>query len=222
MGAAMAQFQPYKKSGTGARSQSAGNVPPMREKYMSAIRLSLCAAIVGLMSVAISPAPTRAAELGPNFPLPNYFPISGSVRDSLLQIQKTWLTDGLAKVKKARDEAAAAVEKAKAAGGTDAAAEEKLKALDKQVEDVTKELAIASDDSAEREVQTERKRLFMLNINKWINALNKAATEQMKIAILKDGAEAMTGERMAAHYSQQADDLEKNKRDPSIENWGNK
>jgi hypothetical protein len=187
---------------------------------MSAIRLFICAALVGVLSMAASPAPTRAAELGPYFPLPNYFPITGSAKDSLLQIQKTWLTDGLGKLKKGRDEAAAALEKAKAAGGADqAASEEKLKALDKQIEDVSKELELASDDTASKEIQTERKRLFLLNINKWINALNNAATQQMKIAIMKDGAEAMTGERMAAHYSQQADDLERAKHDSSIENW---
>jgi len=185
---------------------------------MSAIRLFICAALAGVLLLAILPAPTRAAEVGPYFPLPNYFPITGSAKDSLLQIQKTWLTDGLAKLKKAREEAAAAAEKAKGSGDQ-AAAEEKVKALDKQIEDVTKELAVASDDTANREIQVERKRLFLLNVNRWINALNNAATQQMKIAILKDGAEAMTGERMAAHYSQQADDLERAKHDGAIENW---
>jgi hypothetical protein len=182
--------------------------------------MSYCAALVGAWSLAASAVPTRAAELGPYFPIPNYFPITGSAKDSLLQIQNTWLADGLAKLKKARDEASAALEKAKAAASGDVAAlEEKLKALDKQVEDVTKELAIETDDNVNKEVQAERKRLFLLNINRWINGLNRAATEQMKIAIMKDGAEAMTGERMAAHYSQQADDLERAKHDSTIENW---
>lgn len=73
-----------------------------------------------------------------------------------------------------------------------------------------------------KEIQAERKRLFLLNVNRWINGLNRSATEQMKIAIMKDGAEAMTGERMAAHYSEQADEIERAKHDTSIENWATK
>jgi hypothetical protein len=190
---------------------------------MSANKLAFCAALASALALGASSVPARAAEVGTYFPLPNYFPITGSAKDSLLKIQKTWLTDGLAKLKKARDEASAALEKAKADGsGQVAALEEKLNGLEKQVADVTKELEVANDDTVTREIQVERKRLFLLNVNRWINALNRAATEQMKIAIMKDGAEAMTGERLAAHYSQQADDIERAKHDPSIENWGNK
>ena len=60
----------------------------------------------------------------------------------------------------------------------------------------------------------------MLNLNQWINELNHLATEQMKIAIMSDGAEAMTAQARNYQLSEQADNLEKAKRDPSMENWG--
>jgi hypothetical protein len=42
----------------------------------------------------------------------------------------------------------------------------------------------------------------------------------MKIAILKDGAEAQVAQNRNFQLSQQADDLEKAKQDSSITNWG--
>ncbi len=192
---------------------------------MSAKKFAVCAkaALAGAFAWSGLVVTAGAAELGPYFPIPNNFAISGSAKDSLLKIQNDWLSTGLAKLKKARDEAAAALEKAKADGSDQVAAlEEKFKALEKQTDDVAKELALETDETVTKEIQAERKRLFLLNVNRWINGLNRSATEQMKIAIMKDGAEAMTGERMAAHYSEQADEIERAKHDTSIENWATK
>ena len=163
------------------------------------------AAIAAALFCAIATASASAAEIGPYFPLPNSFAISGSAKESLLQIMNSWLAGGLQKLKKARAETGLS--------------EDKAKALDREIEDVAKEQAIIADDNVSKEVQTERKRVFLLNLNSWINALNKAATEQMKIAIMSDGAVAQTAERRNFQLSQQADDLENAKRDPSIESW---
>jgi hypothetical protein len=69
-------------------------------------------------------------------------------------------------------------------------------------------------------VQGPRKDKLLLNLNQWINELNHLATEQMKIAIMKDGNEALAAQNRNFQLSEQADNLEKAKRDPSIENWG--
>ncbi|MCX7899842.1 MAG: hypothetical protein N2444_07150, partial [Methylocystis sp.] len=99
-------------------------------------------------------------------------------------------------------------------------AEDKANELDKLIAETEEELKIAKDDSPQKEVQAERKKAFLLNLNQWINELNRQATEQMKIAILKDGMEAMAGQNAAARYSEIADNLEKAKMDVSIEEWG--
>jgi hypothetical protein len=163
------------------------------------------AALAGALMLGASAFSAAAAEIGPYFPLPNSFAISGSAKDSLLRLMNSWLSDGLEKLKKARAEAGIP--------------EDKAKALDQQIENVTKEQAIIADDSASKDVQRERKRVFLLNLNRWINGLNKAATEQMKIAIMSDGAVALTAQNRNYQLSQQADDLENSKRDPSIDSW---
>lgn len=181
----------------------------------SALAMALVAGALGLA------APAQAAKLGPYFPIPNGFNFNGVARDALLSIQASWLKNGLDNLEKAKKETEASLEKAKS-GAQDqvAALEEKIKELDRQIEDAKAEIAIASDTSASHEIQKERKNKLLLNLNQWINELNRLATEQMKIAIMSDGAVAMTAEKMNHQYSQFADDLEQAKRDPSIENWG--
>ena len=78
----------------------------------------------------------------------------------------------------------------------------------------------AALEKAARDIQSERKNKLLLNVNQWINELNHLATEQMKIAIMKDGAEAATAQARNYQLSEQADNLEKAKHDPSLENWG--
>ena len=101
-----------------------------------------------------------------------------------------------------------------------AAIEEKIKIIDKAIADTKTELALATNADPQHEIQIERKNKLMLNLNQWINELNRLATEQMKIAILKDGNEAMAAQNRNYQLSEQADNLEKAKQDPSIENWG--
>ena len=171
-------------------------------------------------------APAQAAKLGPYFPIPNGFNLNGIARDALLAIQSSWLQNGLDNLNKAKKEAEAALEKAKGGvqeGGAQdqvAALEAKVAELDKSIEDAKAEIAIAADTSASHEIQKERKNKLLLNLNQWINELNRLATEQMKIAIMSDGAVAMTAEKMNHQYSQFADDLEHAKHDASMENWG--
>jgi hypothetical protein len=174
----------------------------MMAKY---IAFSVKAALAGALIWSASAFPAAAVEIGPYFPLPNSFAITGSAKDSLLHQMNAWLTDGLERLKKARAEAGVA--------------EDKAKALDQQIENASKEQAVLADETEAKEVQRERKRLFLLNLNRWINGLNKAATEQMKIAIMSDGAVAQTAEHRNYQLSQQADELENAKRDPSIESW---
>jgi len=159
-------------------------------------------------------APAQAAKLGPYFPIPNGFNLNGIARDALLNIQASWLRNGLDNLEKAKKEADAAFEKDKSA-----AAEAKVKDLDKQIEDTKAEIALASDTTP-GEAQKARKDKLLTNVNQWINELDRMATEQMKIAIMSDGGAAMTAEKMNQQYSQFADDLQHAKRDPSIENWG--
>jgi hypothetical protein len=167
--------------------------------------------------------PAAAAQLGQYFPIPNSLSISGVPRDSLLKLQSKWLQNGLDNLKKARAEAEAAVEKAKS-GAADqlAAAEENLKKIDGMIEQTQEELALSDNNDSSHEIQRERKRKLMLNLNQWINELNRLATEQMKIAIMSDGAEAMTAQHLNFQLSEQADNLEKAKTDPSIMDWAAK
>ncbi|MBM3562852.1 MAG: hypothetical protein FJX16_00360 [Alphaproteobacteria bacterium] len=168
-------------------------------------------------------APAAAAQLGQYFPIPNSLSISGVPRDSLLKLQSKWLLNGLDNLKKARADAEAAVEKAKS-GAADqlAAAEENLKKLDEMITQTQAELALSENNDSSREIQSERKQKLMLHVNQWINELNRLATEQMKIAILSDGAEAMTAQHRNYQLSEQADNLEKAKTDPSILDWAAK
>ncbi|MFO1125530.1 MAG: hypothetical protein U1E25_09775 [Methylocystis sp.] len=167
--------------------------------------------------------PAAAAQLSQYFPIPNSLSISGVPRDSLLKLQSKWLQNGLDNLKKARADAEAAVEKAKA-GAADqlAAAEENLKKLDEMITQTQAELALSENNDSSREIQSERKQKLMLHLNQWINELNRLATEQMKIAILSDGAEAMTAQHRNYQLSEQADNLEKAKTDPSILDWAAK
>jgi hypothetical protein len=167
--------------------------------------------------------PAAAAQLGQYFPIPNSLSISGVPRDSLLKLQSKWLQNGLDNLNKARAEAEAAVEKAKS-GAADqlAAAEENLKKIDGMIAETKEELALSDNNDSSHEIQRERKRKLMLHLNQWINELNRLATEQMKIAIMSDGAEAMTAQHRNYQLSEQADNLEKSKTDPSIMDWAAK
>jgi len=194
----------------------------VRGTLTSAVFFGLLASATWL-GCATFATPAEAAQLGPYFPIPNSLSLSGVPRDSLLKIQSKWLQNGLDNLKKARAEAEAALEKAKS-GAADqaAAAEENLKKLDGMIAEAQEELALSDNNDSSHEIQRERKRKLMLHLNQWINELNRLATEQMKIAILKDGAEAMAAQNRNYQLSEQADNLEKAKRDPSIENWAEK
>jgi chromosome segregation ATPase len=183
------------------------------------LRARLAAAFL-LGAVALA-APAQAAKLGPYFPIPNGFNLNGIAKDALLSIQASWLQNGLDNLEKARKQTAEALEKAKA-GAQDqvAALEKKLEELDKLIADAKAEIALANDTTASNELQHDRKDKLLANVNQWINELEKMATQQMKIAIMSDGAEAMTAQKLNYQYSQFADDLQKAKRDPSVENWG--
>lgn len=189
-------------------------------KTTARVRMAL-AAVVLCGAAGLVAVPAQAAKIGPYFPIPNGFNLNGIARDALLSIQTNWLQNGLDNLNKAHKDAEAALEKAKE-GAQDqvAALEEKLKALDLQIEETKAELAVATDTNPNRETQANRKARLMLNLNQWINELNHLATEQMKIAIMSDGAEAMTAQARNYQLSEQADNLEKAKRDPSMENWG--
>lgn len=176
------------------------------------VRLGLAAAI----TAALFAAPARAVEISPFFPLPNSFDIKGSVKSSLLDQQISWLEEGIAALEKARAEAKARVEK----NDADAAAREKLAGLDAQLGAAVKERDVLKSDAGGRETELARKSIVVANLNRWINALGRKATEQLKIAILKDGVERDAAERRHIQLSQQADELEKLKRDPSFEAWG--
>ena len=62
--------------------------------------------------------------------------------------------------------------------------------------------------------------MVVLNVNRWINALGRQATEQLKIAILKDGLERDVAERRHIQLNGQADELERAKHSTSFEAWG--
>lgn len=162
-----------------------------------------------------------AAPIGEFFPAPVDFSLGGVARDSLLGIEARWLQDGIDNLEKARKETAAALEKATGGAQEQAAAlQERLQKIDKLLAETKDELALAKNSTdGDRAVQRPRKEQLLLNINQWINELNHLATEQMKIAIMKDGAEAQAAQNRNFQLSEQADNLEKAKRDPSVENW---
>ena len=177
----------------------------MSFSFKTAGRSTLAAALfVSALSVA---APALAAKLGPYFPVPNGFNLTGVPRDSLLAIQANWLKNSLDNLEKAKKEADAAHDEAK------------IKDLDKLIEDTKAEIAVATDTTPGT-IQKERKDKLLTNINQWINELDHMATEQMKIAIMSDGGVAITAEKLNHQYSQAADDLQHAKRDASVENWG--
>ena len=185
----------------------------------SKIRLSVLAFAASLFLGAI---PAQAAKLGPYFPLPKSFPLSGPGKTALLKIQADWLQNGLENLQKAQNETTAALEKAKAENAKPedvAKLEEKLKTLDTDIKATEEEIAIENNDTGPKEEQVERKRLFMLNVNQWINELGRLATEQLKIAILKDGMEAQVAENQHARLSEQADAIERAKNDTTVVNW---
>jgi len=186
-------------------------------------RLSALAFAAALLFGAFGLVPAQAAKIGPYFPLPKSFPLSGSSgKDALLKIQAEWLQNGLNNLEKAQTEATAALEKAKADNAKPeeiAALEEKLKTLDADVTATKEEIAIANEDVSPKEQQAERKRRFLLNVNQWINELGRQATQQLKIAILKDGAEAMAAENLHIQLAEQADAIERAKNESSVANW---
>ena len=185
----------------------------------SKIRVSVLALAAALFLGAI---PAQAAKLGPYFPLPKSFPLSGPGKTALLKIQADWLQNGLENLQKAEKETTAALEKAKADNAKPedvAKLEEKLKTLDADIKATEEEIAIENNDTGPKEEQAERKRLFMLNVNQWINELGRLATEQLKIAILKDGMEAQVAENQHARLSEQADAIERAKNDTTVVNW---
>ena len=185
----------------------------------SKIRLSVLALAAALFLGAI---PAQAAKLGPYFPLPKSFPLSGPGKTALLKIQADWLQNGLENLQKAQNETTAALEKAKADNAKPedvAKLEEKLKTLDTDIKATEEEIGIENNDTGTKEEQTERKRLFMLNVNQWINELGRQATEQLKIAIMKDGMEAQVAENQHARLSELADAIERAKNDTTVVNW---
>jgi len=80
---------------------------------------SLCGTAVFVTSAA------RAAAIGPYFPLPNGFNLTGVAKDALLNIQSTWLQNGLDNLSQSRKEADANLEKQSSAQDQVAAIEEK-------------------------------------------------------------------------------------------------
>ena len=183
-------------------------------------RVCLAAIAIG-GSLALFLTPAQAAPLGEYFPVPNGFNLNGIAKDALLGVEATWLQDGLDNLAKAKKDSEAALEKAKGGAQDQAAAlEEKLKKIDKLIDETKEELALAKNTDSDRTVQGPRKDKLLANLNQWINELNHLATEQMKIAIMKDGNEALAAQNRNYQLSEQADNLEKAKRDPSIENWG--
>jgi hypothetical protein len=162
-----------------------------------------------------------AAPVGEFFPAPVDFSLGGVARDALLSIETRWLQDGLDNLEKARKETGAALEKATGGAPDEVAAlQARLKKIEILIAETKEELTLAKNSTdGDRAVQRPRKEKLLLNVNQWINELNHLATEQMKIAIMKDGNEALAAQNRNFQLSEQADNLEKAKRDPSIENW---
>jgi hypothetical protein len=152
-------------------------------------------------------------ELSAYFPLPNYFE---KTKDGLLEQQTSWLSDGVKAIDKARVETQEKLDK----NAGDAALTEKLATLDKQKAAAVKELDVLKSDTAGKEADLARKDIVVMNVNRWINALSRQATEQLKIAILKDGLERDVAERRHIQLNGQADELERAKHSTSFEAWG--
>jgi hypothetical protein len=172
--------------------------------HPTAGRALAAAFLLGAVALA---APAQAAKLGPYFPVPSYIKISGAPKDALLSIQESWLKRGLENLEKAKKEAEAAHDEAKA------------KDLDREIAATNAELALATDKTPGL-VQKERKDKLLLNVNQWINEFEHLATEQMKIAIMSDGPVALSAQQQNHQYSQFADDLQVAKNDYSMEIWG--
>lgn len=194
-------------------------------KMTIGVRSALIAAtICGALSFGAATQTAYAAKLGPYFPLPNSFNIVGAPKEGLLKLQSNWLENGLDNLKKARAKTADELEKAQAASAKPeqtAALEEKIKGLDADIDATTKELELANDTTPGKETQGERKRLFLLNVNQWLNELGRLATQQLKIAILKDGMEAQVAQSQHLAITETADKLEKALHDQTVEIWGN-
>lgn len=148
-------------------------------------------------------APATAAKLGPYFPIPNGVSITGIPKDSLIAANVKWLENSLDNLKKARE---------KEAG-------DKQQEIDALISQTEEELKLAKDTNPSHEVQKQRKDALLLNLNQWINELERLATEQMKRAILSDGAEKMEAEARNSQLSEQGEKLEKAKNDNSMQNW---
>jgi hypothetical protein len=173
-------------------------------------------AALGLAAVCaplLSATPSPAVELSPFFPLPNYFE---KTKNDLLEQQTSWLKDGVKAIEKARAETQAQLDKTP----DDAALTAKLADLDKQKAAADKELAVLESPEAGKEADIARKDVVVMNVNRWINALSRQATEQLKIAILKDGLERDGAERRHIQLNGQADELERAKHTSSFEAWG--
>lgn len=156
-------------------------------------------------------APASAAKLGPYFPLPESFDVApGAGKESLLKLDVEWLETGLKNLEKARQE-------------TNPAEEEKLKSLDAEIASTREELALAkNDDDLSKETQIERKRKLLLNVNQWIREIGRQATQQLKISVLKDGAEAETAQNQHIRLSELADRIESAKHEDFFANWARK
>jgi hypothetical protein len=178
--------------------------------------MTLRIAALGLVAALCAPllaAPARAVEVSPYFPLPNYFE---RTRNDLLEQVTSWLTDGVKAIDKARVETQEKLDKTP----DDAALVQKLADLDTEKAKAIKELDVLKSPAAGKEADLARKEVVVMNINRWINAVARQATEQLKIAILKDGLERDAAERRHIQLSGQADELERAKHSTSFEAWG--
>lgn len=179
-------------------------------------KIALRVAVASAALVCAANLPARAVEIGPYFPLPNSFDVKGSAKDSMLDQQISWLKDGVAALEKAKQETQEQLQK----NSSDAALQEKLKGLEAQYAAEVKERDILTSDEIGKDIELQRKSVVVNNINRWLNALGRKATEQLKIAILKDGAERDMAERRHIQLTMQADELEKLKHDSTFEVWG--
>ncbi|MBY6241860.1 hypothetical protein [Methylosinus sp. Sm6] len=173
-------------------------------------------AALGLVAVCaplLVATPTPAVEISPFFPLPNYFE---KTKTDLLEQQTSWLADGVKAIDKARAETQEKLDKTPG----DAALTARLAELDKQKAAAVRELDILKSDAAGKEADALRKDIVVANINRWINALSRQATEQLKIAILSDGLQRDVAERRHIQLNGQADELERAKHTSSFEGWG--
>jgi len=176
-----------------------------------------------LLGALLLGAPAQAAKLGPFFPLPGNFTLSGNTpKDSLLKLQATWLQNGLDNLEKAKKETSAALEKAKAENAKPeqlAGLEGKLKGVEADIAATKEEIELGDDSAGGFERQTERKRNLLMNVNQWIRELSRQATQALKEAILKDGMEAQVAQNQHYSLTEQSDALERAEHDVSVEQW---